>query len=311
MKIGVIGCGAFGQNHVRNFSEMPDVDLVGVADTDKERLSFIKDKYGISGYTDYKYLLKSGLDAVSIAVPTTLHEKVACDALNRGVHVLVEKPIASTIEGAERIIKTAEKEGLKLMVGHVTRFEPAIIRLKTMIERDNLGRVVSLSAKRVGPYHPRIRDVGIIIDLGVHDIDIISYLYEAHAQKIFAVGGKTIHAFEDYASILMVFTSNRAGLIDTNWHSPHKVRKLTAVGTQSIVDVDYLDNSLKNYDSEWIREAKILGKEPLRTELEAFITCVREDKKVPITGEDGLYNLKVALSAIKSYQEGREVSLHD
>ncbi len=311
MRVGVVGCGAFGQNHVRNFAEMPDVELVGVADTDKARLDLMTEKYKVTGYTDYEKLLKCDLDAVTIAVPTTLHEKVALSALKRGIHVLVEKPIASTVEEAENIMREAEKENVKLMVGHVTRFEPTIMRLKSMICEGQLGQLVSLSAKRVGPYHPRIRDVGIIIDLGVHDIDVISYLYEEHAQKILAVAGRTIHTFEDYASILMVFGSNRSGLIDTNWLSPHKVRRLTAVGTKSIVDVDYLENSLRNYDSEWIREAKIEGKEPLRTELEEFLSCVKENKSVPITGEDGLYTLKVALAAIKSYKEGREVSLRE
>ncbi len=311
MKVGVIGCGAFGQNHVRNFKEMPNVELEGIADIDKKRLHYIKEEYDVSGYTQYEELLKCDLDAVTIAVPTTLHEKVALAALERGIHVLVEKPIASTIEEAETIIRKAAEEHLKLMVGHVTRFEPTVMCLKEMIDKGELGRLVSLSAKRVGPYHPRIRDVGIIIDLGVHDIDIISHLYQEHAQKVMTVAGKTIHTFEDYASILLVFGSNRSGLIDTNWLSPHKVRKLTAVGTKSIVDVDYLENSLRNYDSAWIRDAKIESREPLRTELEAFISCIKEDKGVPIPGEDGLYNLKVAHAAIKSYKEGREVSLRD
>jgi len=311
MRVGVIGCGAFGQHHVRNFSEMPDIELVGVADIDEARLSIMKERFGVFGHTDYEKLLKCNLDAVTIAVPTTLHKKAALTALEKGVHILVEKPIASTVEEATAMIAKAEKEGLKLMVGHVTRFDPTIMRLKTMIDKGELGQLVSLSAKRVGPYHPRIRDVGIIIDLGVHDIDIISYLYGEHAQKVAAVAGRTIHTFEDYASILLTFGSNKPGLIDTNWLSPHKVRKLTAVGTKSIVDVDYLTHSLRNYDSEWIRDAKIEGREPLRTELETFISCIKEDKNVPISGEDGLYTLKVALSAIKSYEEGREVFLHD
>lgn len=311
MRVGVTGCGAFGQHHVRNFSQMPDVELVGVADLDKTRLKFVQTKFGVPGYTDYKQLFSQGLDAVTIAVPTTLHEKVACDALSRGLHVLVEKPIASTMEEAQTMISVAEKEAVKLMVGHVTRFDPTIIKLKSMIDTGDLGRVVSLSAKRVGPHHPRIRDVGIIIDLGVHDIDIISYLYGERARRVVAVAGRTFHTFEDYASILMTFDENKPGLIDTNWLSPHKVRKLTAVGTKSIVDVDYIEGSLRNYDSEWVRDAKIEGKEPLQTELEAFLHCIKKDTEVPITGEDGLYTLKVALSAIKSYKKGEEVSLSD
>ena len=309
MRVGVIGCGAFGQHHVRNFSEMPDVELVGVSDIDKAQLNLMKERFGVSGHKDYKNLLKCNLDAVTIAVPTTLHEKVAFAALEKGVNTLVEKPIASTVEEATTIIAKAKKEGLKLMVGHVTRFEPTVMRLKTLIDNGHLGQLVSLSAKRVGPYHPRIRDVGIIIDLGVHDIDTISYLYGEHAQKVVAIAGRTIHTFEDYASILLAFESNKSGLIDTNWLSPHKVRKLTAVGTKSIVDIDYLENSLKNYDKEWIRDAKIEGKEPLQTELEAFITCIKKDTSVPISGEDGLYTLKVALAAIESYTKSQEVVL--
>jgi UDP-N-acetylglucosamine 3-dehydrogenase len=311
MRVGVIGCGAFGQNHVRNFSQMAHCELVGAADIDENRLYFIKEMYGVPVYSSYETLLKCDLDAVTIAVPTTLHKKVACDTLGKGIHTLVEKPIASSVEEAEVMIKTAKREGANLMVGHVTRFEPTVIKLKSMIDKGELGQVISLSAKRVGPYHPRIRDVGIIIDLGVHDIDIISYLHREHARKVFAVAGRTIHTFEDYASILMAFKSSKSGLVDMNWHTPHKVRKLTAVGTKSIVDIDYLDNFLKNYDSEWIKEAKISEKEPLRAELETFISCIEKGEEVPITGEDGLYTLRVALAAIKSYQEGKEVSLRD
>jgi UDP-N-acetylglucosamine 3-dehydrogenase len=310
MRIGVIGCGAFGQNHVRNLSQIESCELVGVADIDEHRLVYAK-TFGVPTYNDFESLLHCDLDAVTVAVPTTVHKDVACAALEKGIHVLVEKPIASTVEEAEIMIRTAQKEGVNLMVGHVTRFEPTVMKLKSMIDTNQLGQVISLSAKRVGPYHPRIRDVGIIIDLGVHDIDIISYLYQDRARKVFAVAGKTIHTFEDYASILLAFEQHKSGLIDTNWHTPHKVRKLTAVGTKSIVDVDYLGNTLKNYDSEWIRDAKIEGKEPLRTELETFISCITNDEPVPITGEDGLYTLKVALAAIKSYQKGKEVSLRD
>lgn len=311
MRVGVIGCGAFGQHHVRNFSNMSGVELAGVADIDVSRLKLMEEQYSVPGYTDYKELLTCDLDAVTIPVPTTLHKKIACDALDKGIHTMVEKPIASTVAEAETMIEKAQTAGVNLMVGHVTRFDPTIIKLKQLVDEGALGQVVSLSAKRVGPYHPRIRDVGIIIDLGVHDIDIISYLYGEHAHKVVAVAGRTIHTFEDYASILLSFDSNKSGIIDTNWLSPHKVRKLTAVGTRSIVDVDYINGSLKNYDSEWVRDAKIDEKEPLRAELEAFIQCIKDEKDVPITGEDGLYTLKVALSAIKSYKKGQEVSLRD
>jgi UDP-N-acetylglucosamine 3-dehydrogenase len=314
MKVGVIGCGAFGQHHVRNLCALEDVEVVGVADVDTERLSAMKEAFRVNTFSDYEQLLNLNPEAVTIAVPTKIHKKVAMDALQKGIHVLVEKPIASTLEEGEQMIKTARKEGVSLMVGHVTRFEPTIIHLRNMIQQGDLGEVVTISTKRVGPYHPRIRDVGIIIDLGVHDIDIISYLYGEQAHKIMAAAGRTIHPvheFEDHASILLIFDSNRSGLIDTNWLSPHKVRQLTAVGTRSIVDIDYLENALTNYDSQWVRKAKLEPQEPLRTELKAFLASIEESKPVPISGEEGLYNLQVALAAIESYKKGHEVSLRE
>ena len=307
MKVGVIGVGAMGQHHARVYHEMEGVELIGVSDVDQVRAEEIAAMHGTEAYTDHKELLACDLDAVSIAVPTTLHKKVAMDAINAGVHLLVEKPIASTIEDADEMVSAAEAAGVKLMVGHIERFNPAVIKLKEIIDSGMLGDIVSVSARRVGPHNPRIRDVGIIMDLGVHDIDTISYLYNAKAESVYAIAGNgSLDSHENHAGILMQFGTGRAGMIDVNWLTPHKVRQLTAVGTDGVAYLDYISQTVELHDGDWIRSAKIEEKEPLVNELEYFIGTVWGNRS-RIFEDDGRYVLKTALAAVRSYREGRLV----
>jgi UDP-N-acetylglucosamine 3-dehydrogenase len=301
MRVGVIGAGIMGQNHIRTYSKIKGVKLAGIADIDKAHLDPLCKEYGCEGYTDYNELLRQGLDAVSIVVPTTLHKKVALDACAAGTNLLVEKPIADTVENAERIVEAARRENLKLMVGHIERFNPAVIKMKELIDNGELGRVVSISTRRVGPYNPRIRDVGVILDIGVHDIDIISYLYCAPVLEIYSIAGKEIHQLEDHASILLRFENNRAGAVETNWLTPHKTRSFTVIGTEGVGYGDYLEQKVLIHDKEWTKEAKIDKKEPLLNELENFIRACENGHEPLTTGEDGLHALKVAIAAIDSY----------
>ena len=215
LRVGVIGVGAMGKNHARIYSQLPGVELIAVADVNETLAASIAQSYGCKAYTDYNDLLNENLDAVSIAVPTTLHKKVALDAIKKGINTLVEKPIADTVENADEIIEAARRKGIKLMVGHVERFNPAIIKLKELIDNGLLGDVISISAKRVGPYNPRIRDVGIIIDLGTHDIDIMSYLYGERIKEVYASAGSVVHSHEDHAIITLNFDNGSSGVIDT------------------------------------------------------------------------------------------------
>ncbi|HNZ59863.1 MAG: putative oxidoreductase [Candidatus Methanofastidiosum methylothiophilum] len=300
IKIGVIGAGVMGGHHIRNLASM-NVELVGISDIDKKRISELSNTYNTKGFLDYKELINEGLDAAVVAVPTKLHKEVCDDLIENGVDVLVEKPIADSIENAKEIIDNAKKFNVKLSVGHIERFNPAIQKLKELIKNDTLGKIVTMSSKRVGPYNPRIRDVGIIIDLGVHDIDIMSFLLEEKVKTVYATGGKRMHLFEDYATILMTFGNSCTGLINTNWHTPHKVRSLTIVADKGIAEVDYIDQKLVLYDKEWEKDAKIEKREPLSIELECFIKYLKKDIAPPVSGEEGLHALEVAISAIDSY----------
>ena len=305
LRVGVIGVGAMGKNHARLYSELFGVELIGVSDVNETLVASVARSYGCKPFADYNDLLGENLDALSIAVPTTLHKNVALDAIQRGINVLVEKPIADTVENADEIIKAALKNGVKLMVGHVERFNPAIIKLKELVGNGLLGNIVSISAKRVGPYNPRIRDVGIILDLGTHDIDIMSYLYGEKVKEVYASAGSVVHSHEDHAIITLNFDSGSSGVIDTNWLTPHKVRNLTVIGSRGIAEVNYIEETLKIFDQEWIRDAKIEKEEPLKLELLHFIDCVQNDREPLVSGEQGKHALEVALAAVESARTGK------
>jgi UDP-N-acetylglucosamine 3-dehydrogenase len=309
LRVGVIGAGAMGKNHIRIYSEMNDVELVGIVDIDKELVGKLAEKYGTKAYTDYKELLAQGLDAVSIVVPTKMHRQVAIESIETGANVLVEKPIADTVENAEAIIEAAEKNNKMVMVGHIERFNPAVIKLKEIIEEGLLGKIVSISTTRVGPYNPRIRDVGVVLDIGVHDIDVISFLYGSPVNQIYAVAGADIHSFEDHATIHMRLDHELSGLVEVNWLTPHKIRKLTAVGIEGVAYLDYIDQTVNLHDSAWVRKAKIESKEPLENELDYFIDCIKTGKQPEPSGTDGKHALMVSLAAIRSYKEAKLIEI--
>ena len=315
LRVGVVGVGMMGQHHVRVYSELVregEVELVGIADANFERAKELARKYGTIPYADYRDLARENLDAVDIAVPTSLHREVALEFINQGTSVLVEKPIADTVENAEAIIKAAEEKGVTLMVGHIERFNPAVLRLRELIERGELGKVVTISAKRVGPMAARIRDVGIIIDLGVHDIDVISYLFGERVRTVYARAGNVLHpaGVEDHALITLGFEDG-TGIVETNWLTPHKTRTLNVVGTGGIAYLDYIEQSLKLYNNEWVKEAKIERKEPLKNEIEHFIECIETGKKPIVDGEAGLHALKVALLAQESAKTGKVLEVSE
>ena len=309
LRVGVVGVGMMGQHHVRVYSELAregKVELVGIADANFERAKELAKRFGTIPYSDYRDLVRENLDAVSIAVPTSLHKQVAVDFIGEGTSVLVEKPIADTVENAEAIIEAAEETGVTLMVGHIERFNPAVLKLKESIDDGLLGKIVTISAKRVGPMAARIRDVGIIVDLGVHDIDVISYLFGEPVRTVYARAGNVIHParVEDHALITLGFEDG-TGIVETNWLTPHKTRTLNVVGTGGIAYLDYIDQGLKLYNNEWVKEAKIEKKEPLRNEIEHFIECVETGKRPIVDGKAGLHALKVALLAQESARTGK------
>jgi UDP-N-acetylglucosamine 3-dehydrogenase len=304
LRVGVIGVGNMGRNHARIYAESLTTELIGVADTDARTASSVAQEFECQSYTNYRDLIKNKPDAISIATPTILHQEIALEAIKENINILVEKPIADTLANADGVIKAAQRRGVKLMVGHIERFNPAITKLKEIIGSGLLGDIISISAKRVGPYSPRIRDVGIILDLGTHDIDVITFLMGEKVTEIYALAGSVIHHYEDHAIITLKFSNGGKGVIETNWLTPHKVRELTVIGSEGIAEVNYIDSTLKILDKEWIRDAKIEKREPLSLEIEHFINCIRQDKEPMVSGKDGRYALELAIAAAESSKTG-------
>ncbi|MBU0777538.1 Gfo/Idh/MocA family oxidoreductase [Patescibacteria group bacterium] len=309
MRIGVIGIGIMGEYHTRVYREItdsnPDVQFKGVADIDKNRIHGIAKKYRTECYTDYKELLDSGVDAVSICVPTHLHKKVAIDAIEKGIRaILIEKPISDNISDALDIVNFARDKGVILTVGHVERFNPAVLLMKKIIGSGRLGRVVSISAKRVGPGPPRYKDTGVIVDLAVHDLDIICYLYCACPTDVYAVAGEGKNGLEDRASIMLKFDGQRAGFLETNWLTSHKIRTLDIVGLEAVAHLDYIDQTITISEHEKEEEIKFSKQEPLMNELSHFINVVSGKETPLVTGEDGIQALRLALASVESYRAG-------
>jgi UDP-N-acetylglucosamine 3-dehydrogenase len=294
LKVGVVGLGEMGQHHARIYSQL-NCELVGVADANAERAKEIGEKYGTKYYSDYHSLL-SKVEAVSIAVPTTLHHTVAMEFLREGVHCLVEKPVAFDLHEAEEMIETAERNQVNLAVGHIERFNPAVVKLKQIVDEGTLGKLLILSTRRVGPFVPRIRDVGIVIDSATHDIGVVKYLIGKDPISVFSRVGSLKHPKEDHAIIVLDFVETTA-CIEVNWFTPHKVRTLVATGSEGIAYLDYIEQTVRVCNSHDADFAEIQKTEPLKLELEDFLQSVAEGKKPAVDGREGWAILKIAVES--------------
>ncbi|MBE2185005.1 MAG: Gfo/Idh/MocA family oxidoreductase [Anaerolineae bacterium] len=329
LRAAVIGVGVMGQHHVRAYREMPDVELVGFADADEANRTAIEQRHHVRGYADYHQLLdEQRPDIVTVAVPTVFHREVAEEALSRSIHVLIEKPIAELEADAQALIALAKERHCVLAVGHIERHNPAIKLLKTLLDAGRLGPVYEMHAERMGPFPARIRDVGVIYDLATHDIDILCYLAGSKVAHVYAETQQNIHSTrEDMLSGLMRFENGITGVLQINWLTPAKVRRLTVRGGGGMVVVDYITQDLTFYENgqaldnfqslqiirgisegRVIRE-KVEKREPLRAELDNFVQAVREQRPPLVTGEDSLQALRIAAALIQAGQEHRMIEV--
>ncbi|MDO8480290.1 MAG: Gfo/Idh/MocA family oxidoreductase [Nanoarchaeota archaeon] len=312
-RVGVIGLGNMGRNHVRIYSETEHATLAAVCDADAAVAKSFSEKYGVPGYSDYEEMLsKEKLDAVSIVVPTKHHLGVALAVAKHNVSILLEKPIALTVEEARDIISACKEHGMMLMVGHIERFNPAIIELKKRLDAKELSEIYKIEVQRCGPFPSRVVDVGVIIDLSVHDLDIISYLTGSKVTQAISVTQKKLHkSQEDSLVAILRYANGMVATLNVNWLSPNKVRELNIYGKEGMFKVDYLTQELYFYENKGLTHRKgqnlfttvIEGKktqltvarvEPLKAELEAFVAHL-PDKKSPVPGEEALAALQQAI----------------
>ena len=326
LRSAVIGLGAMGRHHVRVLSELPGVELVAVADVSQEMVDTTVKAYGVNGYSDINGLFENErLDMVSIVVPTSLHHETSIKAMRAGVNVLCEKPIASTVELAAEMIQVSHEEGVRLMIGHIERFNPAILELKKRI--DQAGEIYQITSRRLGPFPDRIRDVGVVVDLASHDIDAMNFLLGSDAEYVFAQTAQRIHASdEDMVLGTIRFANGVIGSLDVNWLTSTKVRELMVTGSRGTFVADYLTQDLQFFEngaveSSWT-DLKDLQRiavgesvryefekvEPLRAEISSFIESIANDKEVPAPAEGAANALSIALAMIESAKTASPIS---
>jgi UDP-N-acetylglucosamine 3-dehydrogenase len=329
LRAAVIGLGSMGVNHARVYGELEATELAAVCDVDAERLRSVTRGRSACGYEDYQELLaRERLDLLSVAVPTGLHREVALVAIERGVPLLIEKPIAPSRSEGEEIARAARQAGVLLMVGHVERFNPAVQELKRRLGGGELGRVFQVHARRVGPFPKRVRDVGVVLDLAPHDIDVMRFLLGSEVERVHAETEQRINTEqEDMLSGLLRFRNGVVGVLDVNWLTPTKIRQLSVLGERGMFTVDYLTEELRFYENDsagggWPSLATLTGvsegamvrlkvekREPLRVELEAFARAVAEGSSPPVGAADALAALEVAEALVQSAQEGNVVTV--
>lgn len=324
LRAAVIGLGSMGANHARVLGDLPGVELVGIADPDPERISKALGGRAIPAFRETATLLRETQPAlVSVVVPTQLHEEVALQVIAAGANLLLEKPIAATLAAAQHIAAAAEAEGVLLTIGHIERFNPAVQELKRRLSDGQGGQVIQIRARRVGPFPHRIRDVGVIHDLGPHDIDIMRYLLDDEIERVYAEARRHINTGnEDLFAGMLRFRGGTLGLLEINWLTPTKERTLSVLCERGMFVVDYAAQTLTFYENfaAVAREGAIASvsegpmtryavanREPLRVELEHFRDAVRDHLPAPVSAHDGMVALAVAEALVRSSESGDPV----
>jgi len=254
-------------------------------------------------------LARNDIDAVTICTPTTTHKEVATQALRAGKHTLVEKPMTNTAPEARELVALAKERGLRLMPGHIERFNPAVDYLRSLLDEKKLGTVTLFHARRVGRWPERIGDVGVVRDTAIHDIDLARYIFRDEVQSIHAKTGSIRHTKEDYAEIMLEFEKGGTAFIDANWLTPRKARSLIVTGSEATVQLDYISQEISIEDSQESRRPNLEKQEPLRVELAHFAESTLNGKSFKVNGEDGLRAVEICEGVLQSGSSGRTIPL--
>jgi UDP-N-acetylglucosamine 3-dehydrogenase len=328
LRVGLAGLGSMGRNHLRILATRPDIRLAAVADPVEATLAGATAQTGAQGFAEpLAMIAEAELDAVVIAAPTTAHVPLALAAIERGIAVLVEKPLAATIDEAMRIVVAGRAGGVPVQVGHVERFNPAVVELGRLIDDGWLSTIYSIASRRAGPFPVRIRDVGVTVDLATHDADILSWIAGERPSRVYGETAQRIHATnEDLLFGLLQFPSGATGMLDVNWLTPAKRRELVVVGEEGMFELDYLTQRLTftratdttnprliggyapTFEGEVI-ELPVASVEPLASELDAFLGIVRTGGRPVVDAEDGLWAVAIATSLLSAAADGHAVDL--
>ena len=302
VKVGVAGVGHMGKEHARIYAESKGAELVGVHDSNPETARKIAEKCKTRAFGSLEEMVEA-VEAASIVTPTTTHLAIAAPFLKKGKHVLVEKPIAMDTDEARELVHLAEKHGAKLAVGHVERFNPALAALE-----ERLGRPRFIEAHRLSPYPGRSTDIGVVMDLMIHDLEIILHLVRSPVQSVDAVGIPVLSKGEDIANARIRFENGCVANLTTSRISPEKLRKIRVFQDDAYLSLDYMKQEgeiYKRLDGKITREKiPVIKGEPLKNQLEEFLVNVRQDTDPRVGGSHGFEALKLASQICEQMTQG-------
>jgi UDP-N-acetylglucosamine 3-dehydrogenase len=330
LRIGLAGLGSMGRNHLRVLSNRERCRLVAVADPARDSVVLAVDQCGAQGFDEPLAMIEEAeLDGLVVASPTMSHLGLALAAIERGIAVLVEKPLAASVDEGVRIVTAARRRGVPVQVGHVERFNPAVLELGRLLDEGWLSTVYAVASRRAGPFPARIRDVGVTIDLATHDVDILSWVAGERPERVFAETAQRVHAeHEDLLYGLLHYPSAATGFLDVNWLTPAKRRQLIVIGEEGMFELDYLTQRLtftKQPDLDRPRliagyaptfqgdvaDLPVPNAEPLAGELDAFLEIIRRGGRPVVDAEDGLWAVAIATALLDSAATGGPIDLSE
>jgi UDP-N-acetylglucosamine 3-dehydrogenase len=324
-RTAVVGTGIMGMNHARVLNEVSR--LAAICDVNEGAGRAAAKRFSVPAYKSLQEMLGAQeLDAVVISTPTVTHKELALAVIAAGKHVLVEKPLSDNVADARAMAQAAEKAGVTFAVGHIERYNPAVRYAQTAISRGQFGKVITASAKRVSSYPGRIGDVGVVVDLAIHDMDIIRYVTGSDVEAVFAAGGvQASGRHEDHADIMMMLYNGATGLVEVNWLTPMKIRKLSLTCSQRFVEVDYMNQTVDLSSSTAMdvdtsdlsqipqehdhRHITLKKQEPLKNELLDFLDAIEKKRKPLVGGEDGVEAVRMARAALESIKQRKVIEM--
>jgi len=312
IKCGVIGTGHLGKHHTRILAGLENTDLVGVCDIREDSLRTVSSDYNVESYTDHRKLIGK-VEAVVVATPTVTHHEICMDFLNSGAHVLVEKPIAASVEQAEQMVKTAAEKNLILQVGHSERYNPAF-----MGAENHIGTPRFIETHRLNMFAPRGTDVDVVLDLMIHDLDIVLHFMKQLPDKVDATGVPVLSKEIDIANARLHFPNGSVANITASRVSVNPIRKFRIFQEDTYISIDFKDHNVEIYkrippapDETFpnIRKVNvdISKQEPLKLEISEFINCVRTGNQPVVSGQVGFNALKVALSVLEEIHKDLKI----
>ena len=312
LKIGVVGVGFWGSNHVRVLRELESAEVEAVCDINLERAKYVAKRFGVPNYyRDLDEMLNvEELDAATVCTPSISHAEVAVKILESGLHVFVEKPLASNPDECLRIIDAAKSNNRFVMTGFIERFNPAVTKAIELLRAGEIGEVIMSHGRRIGWWPQRIGDVGVVKDTAIHDIDLTRYIFGQEPVGVYARGGSLRHRFEDHIQAIMTFEDElRVAFIEANWLTPRKKREMLITGSEGVISIQFLTQAISLEKADVVIEPIIKWREPLRIELSHFTDSLLNHRKPLVDAVDGAKAVIIAEAILESMRGNKPVEI--